>query len=79
MDYYKLYNEDFDGNFYNLLNRYFSEEKRLPKQYDELSKTYLKIRNSLTHPEEFVFSEIIVFNILSTVSELINHIENLKV
>lgn len=78
-DYRKNKNEDYEGKFYNLLNRYFSGDlRRLPKQYEDFSKTYLKIRNSLAHPEDFNFSENIVYNVLSTVAELINHIDKLE-
>jgi len=77
-DYFRIKGEDYKGKFYTLLNRYFSGDiKRLPKQYEEFSKTYVKIRNSLAHPEEFEFSETIVFTVLSTIAELVNHVEKL--
>ena len=77
-DYFKIKGEDYEGKFYNLLNRYFTSDiNRLPKQYEDFSKTYVKIRNSLAHPEEFEFSENIVISILSTVIELVNFIEKL--
>jgi hypothetical protein len=77
-DYYQNEGVEYNGRLFNLLNRYFSGDiKRLPKQYEEFSKTYVKIRNSFTHPEEFDYSETIVFNVLSTVMELIKSIEAL--
>lgn len=75
-DFHKTKGREYKGKFFNLLNRYFSGDlKRLPKQYEDFSKTYVKIRNSFTHPEEFDYSETIVFNVLSTVMELIRAIE----
>jgi len=76
-DFYQIKGRQFNGKLFNLLNRYFSGDlKRLPKQYEDFSKTYVKIRNSFTHPEEFDYSETIVFNVLSTVMELIRAIED---
>ena len=77
-DFHKTKGREYKGKFFNLLNRYFSGDlKRLPKQYEDFSKTYVKIRNSFTHPEEFDYSETIVFNALSIVMELIRAIESL--
>lgn len=77
-DFHKTKGREYKGKFFNLLNRYFSGDlKRLPKQYEDFSKTYVKIRNSFTHPEEFDYSETIVFNVLSVVMELIRAIESL--
>ncbi|MDH5782926.1 MAG: hypothetical protein OEZ35_04590 [Candidatus Bathyarchaeota archaeon] len=77
-DFRRMKEEEYEGKLINLLNRYFSGDlKRLPKQYEDFSKTYIKIRNSFTHPEEFDYSETIVFTVLSTVMELMRHIENL--
>ena len=77
-DFRKIKREEYEGKLFNLLNRYFSGDlRRLPKQYEDFSKTYIKIRNSFTHPEEFGYSETIVFNVLSVVMELMRAIENL--
>lgn len=76
-DYLKFKGKEFDGKLYNLLNIYFSGVKRLPKQYEDFSKTYLKIRNSLTHPEKFEFSENIIISVLSIIAELINYLDRL--
>jgi len=77
-DYRMLKKEEYKGHLYNLINRYFSGDiQRLPKQYEDFSKTYLKIRNSITHPEAFEFSETIVYNVLGIVAELINCIDKL--
>ena len=41
-DYRRNNGQDYDGRLYNLLNRYFSGDiKRLPKQYEDFSKTYV--------------------------------------
>jgi hypothetical protein len=75
-DYLRIRGKQYDGKLSNLINRYFSGDlKRLPKQYEDFTKTYVKIRNSLTHPEEFDYSENIVFNVLSTVAELMKAVE----
>lgn len=75
-DFLRLKGEEFEGRLFDLLNRYFSGDiKRLPKQYEDFSKTYIKIRNSFTHPEEFNYSESLVFAVLSTVAELMQTIE----
>jgi len=75
-DFLRIKGEEFDGKLFNLLNRFFSGDiKRLPKQYEDFSNTYVKIRNSFTHPEEFDYSENIVFNVLCTVAELMKAIE----
>lgn len=75
-DYLRIKHEEYDGKLSKLLNRYFSGDlKRLPKQYEDFTNTYIKIRNSLTHPEDFDYSEHIVFNVLSTVAELMKTIE----
>lgn len=77
-DFHKVKGKEYRGKLFNLLNRYFTGDlKRLPKQYDDFSKTYVKIRNSFTHPEKFDYSETIVFNVLSTVMELIKTIDSL--
>ena len=77
-DFRSFKGEEYEGKLFNLLNRYFSGDlKRLPKQYEDFSKTYVKIRNSFTHPEEFDYSETIVFNVLSIVRELMGAIEKL--
>lgn len=75
-DFLSIKGEKYEGRLSNLLNRYFSGDiKRLPKQYEDFSSTYVKIRNSFTHPEEFDYSENIVFNVLCTVAELMKAIE----
>jgi hypothetical protein len=75
-DFLKIKVKEFDGKLFDLLNIYFSGSmKRLPKQYEDFSKTYVKIRNSFTHPEEFDYSENLVFAVLSTVAELMKAIE----
>jgi hypothetical protein len=75
-DFLRIKGEEFDGKLFDLLNIYFSGGmKRLPKQYEDFSKTYVKIRNSFTHPEEFDYSENLVFAVLSTVVELMKAIE----
>lgn len=75
-DFLRIKGEEFDGKLFDLLNIYFSGGmKRLPKQYEDFSKTYVKIRNSFTHPEEFDYSENLVFAVLSTVAELMRAIE----
>ena len=77
-DFRKVKGKEYDGKLFNLLNRYFSGDlERLPKQYEDFSKTYVKIRNSFTHPEVFDYSETIVFNVLSVVMELMRAIEKL--
>jgi len=75
-DFLRIKGEEFDGKLFDLLNIYFSGDmKRLPKQYEDFSKTYVKIRNSFTHPEEFDYSENLVFAVLSTGAELMKAIE----
>jgi hypothetical protein len=75
-DYLRIKGEEFDGKLFDLINIYFSGRmKRLPKQYEDFSKTYVKIRNSFTHPEEFDYSENLVFAVLSTVAELMKAVE----
>lgn len=75
-DFLRIKGEEFDGKLFDLLNIYFSGNmKRLPKQYEDFSKTYVKIRNSFTHPEEFDYSENLVFAVLTTVAELMKAIE----
>jgi len=75
-DFLSVKGEEFDGKLFDLLNIYFSGDmKRLPKQYEDFSKTYVKVRNSFTHPEEFDYSENLVFAVLSTVAELMKAIE----
>lgn len=75
-DFLRIKGEEFDGKLFDLLNICFSGGmKRLPKQYEDFSKTYVKIRNSFTHPEEFDYSENLVFAVLSTVAELMKAIE----
>ena len=54
----------------------FACMQRLPKQYEDFSRTYVKIRNAFTYPELFNYSETIVFNILSTTMELMKAIES---
>jgi len=77
-DYREIKGKEYEGKLFDLMNRYFTGDiKRLPKQYEDFSKTYVKIRNSFTHPEEFDFSETIVFNVLSTVIELMKAIDKL--
>jgi len=75
-DFLRVKGEEFEGRLFDLLNIYFSGNlKRLPVQYEDFSKTYVKIRNSFTHPEEFDYSENLVFAVLSTVAELMKAIE----
>lgn len=77
-DFHKVKGKVYRGPLFNLVGRYFTGDlKRLPTQYEDFSKTYVKIRNSFTHPEKFDYSETIVFNVLSTVMELIKTIDNL--
>jgi hypothetical protein len=76
-DYRRIREEEYEGKLFTLLNRYFSGDvKRLPKQYEDFSRTYVKIRNAFTHPELFDYSETIVFNLLSTTMELMKAIES---
>ena len=66
-----------DVSFHKLLNKYFNVKDigRLPKQYEDFSNTQVKIRNSLTHPEEFEFSESTAEFNLRLIATLIKHLE----
>lgn len=75
-DFRRIKGREYEGKLFDLMNRYFTGDlKRLPKQYEDFSKTYVKIRNSFTHPEDFDYSETIVFNTLSTIMELMKAID----
>lgn len=66
---------EYGGKFLNLLNRYFGDLHRLPVQYQDFSNTYVKIRNAITHPEDFDYSPTLVYTSLVMITELLNHLE----
>jgi len=61
----------------DLLDRYFDRKdiNRLPTEYKPFVDIYRKIRNSLVHPEEFTFTEPMVRQTLTSISELIKSLE----
>ena len=64
----------------DLLDRYFDRKdiSRLPAEYKPFIDIYRKIRNSLVHPEEFTFTEPMVRQTLTSISELIKSLEGKK-
>jgi len=75
IDYKQKNGEEWGGNFLSLLNRYFNDLNRLPKQYVDFTNTYVKVRNAITHPKEFEFTDLLVHTILVIVSQLLIHLE----
>lgn len=60
-----------------ILNRYFDKKDigRLPSEYKPFLDIHRKIRNSLVHPEEFTFTEPMIRSTLTSIAELIKHLE----
>ena len=63
---------------HDFLNRYFDKKdiNRLPSEYKPFMDIYRKIRNSIVHPEEFTFTEPMVRNALTSIAELVKHLES---
>lgn len=61
----------------DILNRYFDRKdiNRLPSEYKPFLDIHRKIRNSLVHPEEFTFTEPMIRSTLTSIAELIKHLE----
>ena len=61
----------------DILDRYFNKKEinRLPSEYKPFLDIHRKIRNSLVHPEEFTFTEPMVRSTLTSIAELIKHLE----